>query len=297
MVKILELSDVTMGTDPEFPMIDGDGFLVPPVVLRKQFGLKVTSWDDPNHPVFTEDKRNGVTVMEDGALFELTVKPSINPDDIFRRVQTGLLHLKRIGKEFGLTPLHKPVAKFDFNKYYLDTTDEEVKKCVIAGCDPDKDAIDSAFKSKIADLTLWKYRGAGGHLHLGVPNMPDLHQNIIPAVQLLAITVGNVGTAYTNYVEEEKARMQVFGFPGRYRPQNYGEVLGIEYRALSNSWLVDKSTVNLVHKASMKALELLANPTKGKEVLRKYLDVTVEAIKGVDKDASLNILSDLKLIV
>ena len=293
---IKQLQGVTLGTDPEFPMVNDKGFLVPPVYLRKKYDLEVVDFSDPKHPIFIEDDNEGVKIMEDGALFEMLIRPSSNPEDIFNRVQKGLMHLKKLGKRFDLKPLHSPIAKFDVEKFYLNTEDEEIKQCVIAGCDPDRDAINVNYESKIRDLTLWKKRGAGGHVHIGVPNMPNLHKNIIPAVQLLAVTVGNTATAMSPYVEEEKARMEVFGKPGRYRQQFYGEILGVEYRTPSNSWLLSKKSSNLIYKSAIKALELLANPRKGKEVLNKYLEDSVHAILTVDKEIASNILIDLKLL-
>lgn len=289
--------NLTFGTDPELFLVEsGTTNLVPPVTLRKEYGLEVIDNSDSKHPIFS--KVNGVSVMEDGALFEFTVPPTKKSEQLFESVSQGKEELGRIGSLFGLEVLHSPIANFDVSRYFHnEELDEEQRLCVIAGCDSDEDAIDLDYESGVErNLTEWDKRGAGGHLHIGTKDLPELHKIIIPAVKLLATTVGVAVTFLATDTEAEKERMSVFGRPGRYRPQVYSNSLGVEYRTPSNSWLLSSIGVDLVFRAATRAMNLLAYPSEGKKQLDNYLLHSIEAIIQVNQSLAKELLENQDLI-
>lgn len=285
------------GTDPEIFLVEkGTTNLVPPVFLRKHLGLPVIDRSDVKHPVFF--KEDGVTIMEDGALFEFTVRPKETGSGLFSQVEFAKQNLKDIADAFNFDVLHSPIADFDVKRFFdNDTLDEEERLCVVAGCDPDEDAIDSKYESGvIRDLSYWNKRGAGGHLHISTQDIPELHDLIIPAVHLLATTVGVLCVHLSDDVLAEKSRMEVFGRPGRFRPQEYPDgYLGVEYRTPSNSWLKTLEGSAQIAEVARFAFELLTKPVDGKKHIKKYLDDAVNIIVNVDKNEAENMLKVMGL--
>lgn len=287
---------ITFGTDPEFALVNkGTRSLVPPEWLIHFKGLKPVEVEvnelGVRHPIFI--KTENFSVIGDGALFEYTIKPDEDMRVVYSRVKLAEEALAELGDKYGLEILHSPIADFDVEFYFNNMEEDVVKESVIAGCDPDQDAIDSKYISEVRDLTFWPKRGAGGHIHLGVPDYPELHDHILPAIRLMAITSGNTYIKYTTDEAAEKERQVVFGKPGRFRPQKYKDTLGLEYRTPSNSWLISEEIALAMAEASRKAIFYLKNPEKGIEVIDTFLEDTIKAITTVDKEKAKTVLAEI----
>jgi hypothetical protein len=297
--------EIVLGSDPEFFLVEKGKFdLVPPYYLQKYYGLKVLEYYKdivPNeeeeigkfHPIYF--KNNLFNIMMDGALFEATITPSTNPIDIHNQIQEVINKLEELGKPYGLVPLHRPVATLDIDKFFTNVDDELVRQSVIAGCDPAFDAIDESFISKVVSLDGWKIRAAGGHLHASVEGI-NLHKDIKNLVKLLAIHVGTLTTLLSEFPEEELQRMEVFGAPGRYRPQTYpNNIRGVEYRTPSNSWLRNLDIIERVFEATKKAIQTYIEGNYGKMIF-DYLEPAVYGIMNVDSSACEYVLENIGVI-
>lgn len=288
---------ITFGSDPEIFLVEkGTRNLVPPEYLIHFKGLNPiridTNSSNIRHPVFVENK--DFSIIGDGALFEFILTPSEDIMVMYNRFLLAMESLHEIANKFNLDVLHSPIADFNVKKYFEDMKEDVVKLSTIAGCDPDEDAIDDNYESKIRSLTQWVKRGAGGHIHLGVKNYPLLHEDVIPAIKLMAITVGNTYIKNVVDLKSEQERQEVFGKAGRYRIQNYsGDILGIEYRTPSNVWLLSEESVNEIAEACRKAIHYLRNPKIGATVIEEHLDDTVDAIHNVDINLATNILKEV----
>ena len=127
--------------------------------------------------------------------------------------------------------------------------DEEVAMACIAGCSPDLDAMEEDASGEIRDLTSWGYRGIGGHIHMSISEEYGdiLHRYWKPLVRLLAVTVGNMGIATSEYPELELLRREQFGKATKFRLPKYPNgKLGMEYRSLSAAWLNSEKTTELI---------------------------------------------------
>jgi hypothetical protein len=212
---------------------------------------------------------------------------------VYKRFLKAKERLSEIADKLNLDVLQSPIADFDVEKYFEGMDNRLIKESVIAGCDPDRDAIDSNYSSPIRDLTRWKKRGAGGHIHVSLEDYPHLHDHIVPAIRLMAIFAGNTFIANVSNPEEERERMEVFGKPGRYRVQRYGKKPGMEYRTLSNSWLLSELIVDNMQEACEKAVELLRQPKLALSVISNYLEDTVDSITNVKPVLATEILKSV----
>lgn len=287
------MSEIQFGTDPEvFAVEPGTTNLVPPEYAIKALGMNPIRIDyteaGVRHPIFAD---NGDFVIHgDGALFEFTIKPETSMVELYKNFVRAKDSLSELLDKHGLEVLHSPIANFDVKRYFEEMDDESIRTSVIAGCDPDLDAIDSYYESKVRDLTGWEFRGAGGHIHVQ-PNYDKLHDNILPAIRLMAIFAGNAYIYNSKDLKSEKLRQRVFGKPGRYRFQTYSNgKQGMEYRTPSNSWLHDEESALFMESAVRSAIEHLKNPKKGVEVIEDYLDRTIQAITTVNRSVAKEVL-------
>ncbi len=286
------MTKITFGSDPEMFLVEkGTKNLVPPEYLIQFQGLTPirveTNELGVRHPIFVETK--DFSIIGDGALFEFILAPSKNILTVYKRFLLAMERLEKLGSKYGLEVLHSSIAKFDVDKYFSNMDSELVKESTIAGCDPDNDAIDDSYESKIRNLTHWNKRGAGGHIHLGVPDYPTLHEDIIPAIRLMAVTVGNTYIKNVVDLESEIERQEVFGKAGRFRTQPWG----LEYRTPSNAWLLNEESVSQIAEACERAVYLLMNPKEGMEILDSYLKDSAKAINNVDIPLAIEILNEV----
>jgi len=280
--------------------------LYPPALLFHQGVLPVLEerWDEsmdgekiPHH-IFL--KMEDGTWYQDSALVETDFSPSVTAEALFKKFHKAREALEEFLRPKGYKPWFAPVSKFDASMF-TDKLDQngDLYQASIAGCNPDKDAIDSAYNCETVTLDGWEYRGLGGHLHLSISaDFGDyMHQHQKTIIRLLAITVGNMGVAVSDEPELEVLRKEVFGNPGRYRSKLYpnGD-MGLEYRSLSASWLRTLETVERVIEAATYAVSLAVKDLAvAKELVDYYLPRTIQAVTACNRADSQDILQTLGL--
>lgn len=283
---------LTFGSDPEFFATtlndQGDVFAEPPIWFIKNHGLDADT-SNKKHPIFA--RKNGTTLMGDGAAFELTIPPSTSPKEMYTNINDGINLLFDLISPLNYDVCVYPTVNFDIRKF-KEINDKEIKEAVIFGCDPDMDAIDPEYNCEIINALEHPFRYGGGHFHIGSDKNSEIklmHKYFLPLIRLLAVYVGNLVIGYTKFPDLEKLRAFHYGQPGRYRLQNWG----VEYRTPSNSWITDLDLIKEMFRVVEIAFQKFLNPDEGKDILLEYLPETVRAITSADLDLSREILNKL----
>lgn len=286
------------GTDPEVFSVDENGYVISPALLEKDGIIKpITVDEEYKHPVYIN--RSNYSWMMDGVAWELTTKSPFNTAKELHELVTIANEdleefiTKLVWRE-QLKLCKKPAVKIKPEEYlpFLET-DRRIYQGFIFGCDPDDDAIEDEYICKTVDVIEHKFRYGGGHFHLS--GLEDFEKFPVPAIKLLAITVGNFCIANSIYPELDRQRGQTYGKPGRFRIQKYSNGdTGIEYRSPSNSWL----SFSLEKKEEMfeyanLAVTFLLNPDEGMKIISEFLKPTIDSIINVNIESSKNILKEL----
>jgi hypothetical protein len=294
---------LTLGTDPEVASVikkGGKNLVVSPALLEKFSGLKNIPDGRPEdeqtkHPFYF--KNDKYIWMMDGVAWEATIKPAKTPTELYDRIQDSLFFLeeKLMKLSYENDPLilyKRPVVDIEPDMYLPHLNEEKILQGFIFGCDPDEDAINPDYVCEEIDVTKHLFRYLGGHFHVGSEDseIVELMQEVyMPFLRLLAIFVGNVTIAYSKYPEEEKQRAETYGQAGRFRFQKWG----LEYRSPSVSWISNLDTTRMMFQGAEKAVYFLKNPQLGMNVINKFLEPTIQAIKNGDSEASKSIIQEV----
>lgn len=289
------------GTDPEYfstVNINNKNFVVSPALLEEAGIIKPVIKDElEKHPVYINKK--DFSWMMDGVAWELTVKkPLLNASQIKEVLDNSLNCLEEYLSKLDFNGLElnlykKPVVDIKPDWYIEKLHINKIFQGFIFGCDKDYDAIETEYNCKTMDVSKHLFRYGGGHIH--VSGDENLYEYIIPAIKLMAITVGNFVIANSIYPELDRQRGQTYGKPARFRPQIYknGDK-GLEYRTPSNSWTsFSKEKIEEMLYLIDKAVYFLNNPELGIKIIDNYLPSTINSIVNVDLDTSKNILKEI----
>jgi hypothetical protein len=282
---------LTFGSDPEvatyYTTESGIKCIEPPAYFRKYLGVDYVP--DDKHPVFIQDSQ--ITVMEDGCAFEYTLPAVTTASDMFDCITRANLLLSNWLAKHGYELYITPAIPYEVEKWINE--DDEFKRCLVFGCDPDRDAIEDDYICRTINALKHPWRYCGAHLHTG-SNDPEvvalLHKLWRPFVRLMAVLVGNTGIANAKDIEFEQLRGKMYGRPGRYRLPKWG----IEYRTLSNSWITSLDTLEKIIEKTRLAFELVQFPNKTSQLLDEYLWSTCHAIATCNSELSQEILDNVE---
>jgi len=293
------------GTDPEFFVgktnKKGEVYVVPPVEFRMKYDVPFV----PNgtHPIFLNNTDRGVSVIEDGVAFELTVRPSTKWEDLFDSVQFGIQMVKdNFTTPFaGIvdeSPHILPTINFNTKKYSREK--EEYRNCLIFGCDRDYDACNNNAPGKEIDAMAHPLRYGGGHIHIS--GSKEIKEEPILAIQYLIMSLGLAAVGYSSVPELDRKRTGLYGKPGKYRPQEYASLydsipntdFGVEYRTPSNSWTRSKEHAKKVFEWAEIGIRNLLQDGLGKELMPLYYEESKRSIVECDQTTALHILSEIE---
>jgi hypothetical protein len=257
------------GADPEIAVLI-DNKLTPPAAFIEDYGVPYIINPKGKKEFY---KCNYGSVIEDGPAFEFNLIPSnagtftYNMKVLIREFE-NFLRRNLVGKNLNIKVSTSCIEEFDIAEFWEKRENKDLfLDCVRAGCDPDyfpklyKDlSLEDRALGEEVDLTEFKYRFFGGHLHIqNMSSESDIYirnSEFTPIVfdslvGLSNITLGRSETQLTN----EQRRMEVYGRPGRGRLQQYSEYKnGYEYRPPSNFWITNISgTENLLNMANLAA--------------------------------------------
>jgi len=224
--------NILIGSDPELFVHDGKGFI-------SGHDLIPGSKEEP-YPV------RGGAVQVDGTALEFNTDPARGAKEFSNTVQKVVEQLDgMIPKRLELVA--NPTA--DFAKKYFDALPAKAKEL---GCDPDFNAY-TGMKNNPPNANV-HFRTGAGHIHVGWTDIKDPHDPLHmdecrSIVQMLDIYLG----VPSMYLDDDNKRRQLYGMAGAFRPKTYG----VEYRVLSNFWVMDPDIRMWVYNNTIAGLKRL----------------------------------------
>lgn len=293
-----KIQPVLFGTDPEAATLyekDGKTFALPPYFFREVLGVEASR--DKKHPVFL--KGDGWKVHEDGANWEMAIRPSFNPRELFDTIREAESQLSSrilsMFPEYCIPSLQfLPTVNWEVERW------REMPKSFFMstqfGCDPDEDLFNLQARSQVLDVKEHDKRYCGGHIHISHPKIAsDPHM----ALHCMVITAGVAATAFSDVPELEYLRTFYYGRPGKFRIQNYGKdnpygpeyQIGVEYRTVSARWAGVWEIAEQVLSWAEKGIQNLFSTSLGAELSEELSQDAVKAILNVDQNSARDILN------
>lgn len=259
------MSKILIGCDPEI-------FVKKQGVFTSAHGLIPGNKKTP----YKVDKG---AVQVDGMALEFNIDAAASEQEFVMNVQTVMATLKSMVPGFELAPV--PVA--DFPLEYIASQPLEAREL---GCEPDFNAYTGAANIKPnAELPM---RTASGHVHIGWTDGEDIfdpaHRNACHAVAQQCDVLLGLGSLF---YDDDVRRRSMYGKGGAIRYKSYG----VEYRTLSNAWLLTSERMAWVYRNAKKAVELLY---EGTALYERAKDVE-EIINTSDKKRAEAIIREFNL--
>jgi len=257
------MNKILVGADPEL-FVKHKGELV------SGYGLIPGTKAHP-HPV----KHGAVQV--DGMALEFNIDPASTSVEFVNNVFSVLDQLKQ------MVPEHEFVleATVRFKEECLKTQPREALEL---GCDPDFNAYTETINpSPNPDSNI---RTAAGHVHVGwtegVEPMSGEHmRRCFSLAKQMDLFLGVPFVLLNDCIERKK----MYGRAGTFRPKTYG----MEYRVLSNKWIVNAVLMMFVYNHTIKAIEELLD---GEPWYLTYTDGE-ECINNNNKTKAEQIVNEL----
>jgi hypothetical protein len=227
-----------MGTDPEFFLRDCNGQVVPAFdfLPDKHASVDGLFWDG-----FQAE-----TVVDLGACYG-----RCRPDCSQHKIQCHALLAQRIGRQLRkLGPKGLDIAAQSVWRVPEEALRLASEAHVSLGCDPSRNAYASSGRCVERPREL-KWRFAGGHVHFELPQEERAIENIRYLVKTLDALLGIPSVCLAqNY--DHFIRRRYYGLAGEYRLPPHG----LEYRTLSNFWLMHPRVFGLVFDLARHALNV-----------------------------------------
>lgn len=246
--------EITIGSDPELFVTQNGKF-------RSAHGLVPGTKENPF-------KVNHGAVQVDGMALEFNIDPVNNADDFVKYHNEVMRQMKEMipaKYEFAIVP------SCNFNGNHFRVQPEEAKEL---GCTPDFNAYTMEENPRPDNTTTM--RTASGHIHIGFcetddPNSPEHMARCATLVKQLDCYLGVPSLIY----DKDKTRRRMYGKAGAFRPKPYG----VEYRVLSNAWLLTEERMRFVFDMTVLAVNDLI---KGKRPFENSYTPITNLINGYD---------------
>ncbi len=257
----LQFVQITMGCDPEF-FFTKKGSIIGAEKLLPKEGFAYDTSDAKGGTTHVESSQGKVVI--DGVQAELNPRPNTCRANIGNELSTCFRQLYEtmvkdgIGVDFGQTVL---------------VSEEELKslcdKSRRFGCAPSNNVYNTLrgenSTSKITvNPEVYRYRSAGGHIHLGASPWDRADAPVRKALKLadklvpvLDIILGNT-CVLIDRNESNIERRKVYGKAGEYRLPKHG----LEYRTLSNFWLQAYPLMGFVMGLARQAVCMVENDVR-----------------------------------
>jgi len=209
----------TIGCDPEF-ILTNNG------MICSAIGIVPGS----KHKPYQLDNGAGLQTDNVAVEFASPVCRSVIEFIDSIKVTMGLIQ-RNLPEGYGL--VSKPSAIFPDSELDNDNARE-------FGCSPDYNCWTDE-KNPVPKATNLNLRSFGGHVHIGTPIIHAPKAKLI-AAQLCDLFMG-IPSLLLDNTNESKARRELYGKAGSYRPTKYG----IEYRVLSNFWTASDNLIAWVY--------------------------------------------------
>lgn len=253
----------TLGLDAEFFIIDINGHIIAPSMLKQSTINEINRHDN---------------LSIDGIHLEINPSAYECREDATRSVKKCMLDLKEIlqKENYLVSPeISRKFTPATFKKL----TDGDKK----LGCKPSYNTYIGGISHIPNNAERLRFRSAGGHLHFGSPIIKQIEKDFKIPVKLLDLFVG-VPIAL---LENETERRRIYGKAGEYRPTEYG----IEYRVASSLIIRDPSLYSMFlgwGRAALELAELYYQHEEERESTLKILHDLVEIPDEEIQDAINN---------
>ena len=221
-----------IGCDPEFFLKEGDKII-------PACGTIPGTKDKP----FKVEKG---AVQVDGLATEFNIDPASTEDEFVINIDTVIGELKKlIPKNTDLSD----TVSYSFEEVWKDIPYGSRR----LGCDPDFDAYNEGERAVPNYLKKSTYRHVGGHIHIGWTK----DQDIVSPTHLHACKELSKQLDYFLFLpsllldQKSEDRVAFYGQPGIFRPKPYG----MEYRSLSNFWVLNEKLRRWVYRSVDKAID------------------------------------------
>lgn len=240
----------TFGSDPEFILIDKKG--------NPKSAINVI-----RHGKENKIEKEGNFFFYDNVLAECTVKPAHSRDEAVENVQKSLKILSELIGDYQICTS----ASAEFSESEMTHPDARKAGCDEEYCAYKMQVVSSAKTKKIFRNS--NFRTAGGHVHLGT-ELGKSHETCVMLVRMLDLFLG-VASLFLDGRKSSSRRRKIYGQAGRYRQPKYG----VEYRTLSNFWLLNPFMVELVYDICCLVVKLTND-----EVYKKFWRVDYEKLNS-----------------
>ena len=226
----------TLGSDPEFMLIDSNGEYKSAIGIVP--GRKEKKYKLDNYYFYY-----------DNVLAECNIIPGRSLDESKKHIQKALqLYSNIVAKHDVYLKLQ---AAQRFKRSELKAKEASRVGCSTEKCAYSLDDVNiTSLRKKIQKGTL---RTAGGHIHLGTP-LGQTFLSSVALVRMLDLFVG-IPSLFIDHDPTSCMRRKLFGEAGRYRRPHHG----IEYRSLSNFWLQSPRFVSIIYKLCEFAIRFVQN--------------------------------------
>jgi hypothetical protein len=213
-------------------------------------------------------------VQVDGMALEFNIDPALDEDEFARNIHYVMKQMKgMIEHELFISP----VANFGY-----EVIKAQPPEAVELGCDPDYNAwIMDVNSPPNVDAP---FRTASGHVHIGwegahdIRSMQNFHEAGAAARQL-DFYLGLPSL----FIDKDTTRRELYGKAGAFRNKPYG----VEYRVLSNFWLLETSLQTWVFRTAKRAIiDLFENNVSLPDIEGSIEDV----INNSDLDSAMALI-------
>lgn len=219
--------DITIGADPE-------------LFVKSNSGQLVSAWNlIPGTKANPHPVKHGA-VQVDGMALEFNINPADKEATFIRNINHVLEQMRAmIEHDFYISP----VAHFG-----ADYIKAQPPEALELGCDPDFNGWTKEVNVKPnVDAP---FRTASGHVHIGYGD------DSFPLAAAVACQLDYYLGLPSLLVDSDPIRRELYGKAGCFRPKSYG----VEYRVLSNFWLLSKDRMAWVFRNAKKAVvDMLEN--------------------------------------
>lgn len=214
-----------IGTDPEF-FIQKDGRVISAIGVVG--GSK-------KRPI---ELSNICSVHEDNVAMELNVCPAESEDELLGNVTLAI-------KE-SLAHAGEGVSIHDKSLHRFDEASLDNPKARRSGCSGERDAV-TGLKIPSPRLNRTNDRCVGGHIHVSIDDDMKNRKGYLRVVSMMDLFLGVPSVV----LDEDRERRRLYGKSSSFRPKPYG----LEYRVLSNFWLLKEEYIRWVFRNTEIAVE------------------------------------------
>lgn len=225
----------TIGSDPEIFVVNKKGEVIPAFTF-------LSSNKDPKH-----NTKDGLPVYWDGFQAEFQALAASCLGTMSRSVQGGLEAVYNAALKVNKDAQLSVKSLMGIGKDVLFNAAEEH---VALGCAPSFNVYGMKGEP-VEDGRLLTIRPAGGHMHFGITGTygKQSHETVKDMVKALDAILGVCCVAlFAKY--DDPLRRKYYGLAGEYRLPPHG----LEYRTLSNAWLIHPLLMNFVYDFGRKVL-------------------------------------------